>query len=308
MLALYHFADTIKRDFIKNKYIYFLAIPVVVYYVIFHYGPMYGLIIAFKEYKPTLGIIGSRWVGFENFISFFNDFSFVRIIRNTFLINIYDILFGFPIPIIFALMLNELKSSALNRLTQTITYLPHFISMVVICGIIKDFCSTRGLVMNMLSSLFGMEQYDLLSKASLFRTLYVSTNIWQSFGWNSIIYIAALTCIDPILYESATVDGAGRFKQMMKITLPGIAPTIIIMLILRFGQIMSVGFEKIILLYNPLTYETADVIQSFVYRRGLLDYDYSFSSAVGLFNSVINFLFVFCANKISKTFSETSLW
>lgn len=298
----------ILKDLRQNKYIYLLAIPVILYYVLFHYGPMYGMIIAFKDYRPPLGINGSPWVGLANFKAFVTDFNFTRVIKNTFLINVYDLLFGFPIPIIFALLLNEIKSSSFKRVTQTLTYLPHFISMVVICGIIRDFCASNGVVVQIMTSLTGKEGYDLLSKSELFRTIYVSTNIWQHFGWNSIIYIAALSGVDPTFYEAAVVDGAGRFKQMIKITLPCIAPTIIVMLILRLGQMMSVGFEKIILLYNPLTYETADVIQSFVYRRGLLQQDYSFSAAVGLFNSVINLLFVVTANKLSRRYSETSLW
>lgn len=303
-----HLGSVIRKDFAANKYVYLLAVPFLVYYIIFQYGPMYGMIIAFKDYKPVLGILGSPWVGLKHFINFFHDFNFTRVITNTFLINFYDLIFGFPFPIIFALLLNEITHTRFKRVTQTLTYLPHFISMVVICGIIRDFCGSEGIVVQLLSSVFGIAKMDLLSQAQYFRPIFVSTNIWQSFGWNSIIYIAALSGVDPTLYEAATVDGAGRLRQMVSITIPCIMPTIIIMLILRLGQMMSVGYEKIILLYSPITYSTADVIQSYVYRRGLLNYDYSFSSAVGLFNSVINFVFVLAANRLSKTFSETSLW
>ena len=251
----------IRDDLVKNRYIHIMAIPVIVYYILFHYGPMYGVIIAFKDFVPTRGILGSKWVGLKHFISFIQDFNFTRVVRNTFLINLYNLLFGFPIPIIFALLLNELRNDKFKRVTQTITYLPHFISIVVVSGIIKDFVSSNGVIVQILVNFFGMAETDLLQKSNLFRSIYVSTEIWQRFGWNSIIYIAALSGIDPTYYEAAVVDGAGRFKQTMKITLPSIAPTIIILLILRLGQMMSLGFEKIILLYNPLTYETADVIQ-----------------------------------------------
>jgi putative aldouronate transport system permease protein len=298
----------IRKDLVINRNLHLMAIPVFLYYLVFHYGPMYGVIIAFKDFLPSKGIWRSQWIGLENFITFFKDYNFVRIIRNTFLINVYSLLFGFPIPIIFALLLNEIRGSAFKRFTQTVTYLPHFISIVVMCGIIKDFVEPDGLVVQILVYLFHMKKVDLLSQAGLFRGIYVGTGIWQEFGWNSIIYIAALTAIDPTLYEAAVVDGAGRFRQVIHITIPSIMPTIIILLILRIGQMMSVGYEKIILLYNPLTFETADVIQSYVYRRGLLQFDYSFSAAAGLFNSLINTFFVLSANKISKTFSETSLW
>lgn len=303
-----HFVSAIYCEVKRNKYIYILAIPVILYYVIFHYGPMYGIIISFMDYKPSLGVLRSKWVGLEHYINFAKDFNFKRVVRNSFLINAYGLLFGFPIPIIFALLLNEIKNSAFRRTTQTITYLPHFISAVVFCGIVKDFCDDSGVIVNILHNMFGMEKQDLLSKSELFRTIYISSGIWQSFGWNSIIYIAALSSVDPNLYEAAMIDGANRFKQIIHITIPGILPTIIIMLILRLGQMMSVGFEKIILLYNPLVYETADVIQSYVYRRGLLNYDFSFSAAVGFFNSVINFLLVLFANKLSHSIGETSLW
>lgn len=302
-----NFLYVLKRDILENRYIYILAIPVLFYYAIFHYGPMYGLVIAFKDFNPALGIWKSPWVGFENFLNFFSDYAFVRLLRNTLLINVYDLLFGFPIPIIFALLLNEIKHNAFKRIVQTVSYLPYFISVVVICGIIRTFVASDGVITQLLS-VFGVEQADLLAKSELFRTIFVSSEIWQHFGWSSIIYIAALTNIDPTYYEAAIIDGAGRFKQILHITIPCLAPTIIILLILRIGRLMSIGWEKVILLYNPLNYETADVIQSYVYRRGLQEYAYSFSSAVGLFNSMISFVLVITANKISKTFSKTSLW
>ncbi len=294
-------------DIKRNKYIYIMLLAVVVWYCIFCYAPMYGAIIAFKNYSIGRGIFNSPWVGFKHFAAFFNDINFLRVVKNTFLINIYDILWGFPAPIIMALLLNEVRNRYFKRTIQTLTYLPYFISMVVVCGIIIDFTSSNGIINQLLSGL-GVEKTNLLSKSEYFRTIYVSSGIWQNVGWGSIIYLAALTNISPELYESAVIDGAGKWKQLIHITLPGIASTIIVLLILRMGSIMSVGFEKIILLYNPLTYETADVIASYVYRKGLLNADYSYSTAIGLFNSVINFLFLVGSNWLSKRHTESSLW
>lgn len=297
----------LKKDLLQNKYIYIMAIPVLAYYIIFQYGPMYGLVIAFKDFKPALGVWRSPWVGFQHFYDFFTSYSFFRVVRNTLLLSVYDLIFGFPVPIIFALLLNEIRYNAFKRVTQTVTYLPYFISTVVICGILRDFLASNGVITQMLS-VFGIEPFNLLTKSELFRGIYVSSNIWQNFGWNSIIYIAALAGIDPTYYESAQIDGAKRISKILHITIPCIAPTIIILLILRIGQMMSIGWEKVILLYNPLIYETSDIIQSFVYRRGLQEYAYSFSSAVGLFNSTVNFILVVTANQLSKKFSENSLW
>ncbi|MDN5276309.1 MAG: putative aldouronate transport system permease protein [Clostridiales bacterium] len=297
----------IKTDIIRNKYIYIMALPVIAYYIIFHYLPMYGAIIAFKEFNPALGIIRSPWVGFKHFKSFFEGVYFWRLIRNTLLISIYSLVWGFPAPIILALLLNEVKNNYFKRTVQTVSYLPHFISLVVVCGIIKDFTSTDG-VINDIIELLGGERTNFLMKPEWFRPIYVGSGIWQEVGWGSIIYLAAITNIDPQLYEAATIDGANRWKQTWHVTLPGIVPTIVILLILRLGGLMSVGFEKIILLYNSATMETADVISSYVYRRGLLDFDYSFSAAVGLFNSVINLILITSANKLSRKISETSLW
>jgi len=295
------------RDFKRYKYVYFMALPVLAYYIIFHYGPMYGAIIAFKNFSPGKGIWGSDWVGFKHFMDFFNGLYFWRLVKNTFIINVYQLIFSFPAPIILALLLNEVKNQIFKRTVQSVTYLPHFISLVVICGLIVDFTSKDGIINDLIEWLGG-ERTSLLLEPGLFRTIYISSGIWQGVGWGSIIYLSALSGIDPQLYEAAVIDGAGRWRQMWHITLPGIMPTIIIMLIMRLGQMMNVGFEKIILLYNPLTYETADVISSFVYRKGLLEMNYSFSTAVGLFNSVINFTLLLLANKISRTVSETSLW
>ncbi|AEE96864.1 ABC transporter permease [Mahella australiensis] len=297
----------IAKDFVRNKYIYIMAIPVLAYYIIFQYGPMYGLMIAFKDFSPGKGIWGSPWVGFKHFESFFNGPYAWQLIRNTLLISIYSLLWGFPAPIILALLLNEVRNNTFKRTVQTITYLPHFISLVVVCGLIVDFTASDG-VINDIIEMLGGQRTNFMMKPEWFRTIYIGSGIWQEIGWGSIIYLAAITNIDPQLYEAATIDGASRWRQTFHITIPGITPTIVILLILRLGGLMSVGHEKILLLYNPTTMETADVISTYVYRRGLLDFDYSFSTAVGLFNSLINFGLLVAANAISRKVSETSLW
>lgn len=292
----------------QNKYLYIMALPVIIYYAIFCYGPMYGLIIAFKDYTPATGILGSDWVGFKHFIAFFQNTYFWRLMKNTFLLSFYDLLWGFPAPIIFALLLNEIRHSRFKVTVQTITYLPHFISLIVACGMVIDFVSEGGVITQILT-LFGGEAKNYLGDARYFRTVYIASNIWQDIGWGSIIYLAALSGIDQELYEAATIDGAGRLKQTLHITLPGLLPTIMVLFIMKVGQMMSLGFEKIILLYNPLTYETADVIASFVYREGLgQGVRYSYSTAVGLFQSVINLIFLLSANWLSKKFTESSLF
>ncbi|GGG86079.1 ABC transporter permease [Paenibacillus radicis (ex Gao et al. 2016)] len=295
------------RDLMMNKYLYLMMIPVVAYYIVFHYAPMYGALIAFKEYTPMKGILGSDWVGLKHFNDFFNSYYFVRILKNTLIISLYSLLFEFPAPIILALLINEVRSKAFKRVAQTITYMPYFISLVVICGIITDFTNADG-VINRLFMLFGYDGQAMLQKPELFRPIYILSEIWQRIGWESIIYIAALMSIDLEQYEAARMDGASRLKQIFHITLPGIMPTIAIMLILRMGNLLNVGFEKIILLYNPVTYETADVISSFVYRKGLLEFGWSYSSAVGLFNSVINLVLLITANYVSRKVNKSSLW
>lgn len=299
----------IKLELVKNKYIYILALPVIVYYLIFCYGPMFGIVIAFKRFDIAKGIFASDWVGFKYFTEFFKSIYFPRLMRNTLTISFFDLLFGFPAPIIFALMLNELRNVRFKRVVQTITYLPHFISMVVICGMITDFFSTNGIITKILTW-FGGEKVNYLGIGEYFKTIYISTNIWQGIGWGTIIYLAALSAVDQELYEAAEVDGASRMRKLISITLPGIAPTIVTMLLLRLGQIMSVGYEKIILLYNEGTYEYADVISSFVYRRGLGGQvaQYSYSAAVGLFQSVINLILLTSANFVSKRISDMSLF
>ena len=230
---------------------------------------MYGLVIAFQKYRPSAGIDGSPWVGFQNFTRFFNDIYFWRLIKNTFSISLLSIVFAFPIPIILALLLNEVQVSWFKRSVQTISYLPHFIAMVVICGLIKSFTQSDG-VINDIIAFFGGERSNLLANSSYFYLIYIVSGIWQNVGWDSIIYLAALSNIDKEQYEAATLDGAGRLKQMWYITLPGLLPTISMLLVLRLGSVLSVGYEKILLLYQPTTYEVADVISTYVYRKGFV--------------------------------------
>ncbi|MFD2614421.1 ABC transporter permease [Paenibacillus gansuensis] len=298
---------TVVKDLRRNKYIYLMALPVVAYYLVFHYGPMYGLLIAFKDFNTSAGIWGSPWVGFDHFKDFFQSHYFGRLLRNTVLINVYELLFAFPASIVLALLLNEIRSSMFKRTIQTVSYLPHFISIVVVVGMMVDFLATDGLI-NQLIALFGLEPISFLREPGWFRFLYVSSGIWQSIGWGSIIYLAAISNIDPALYEAAKMDGAGRWKQTLHITIPGIMPTIVILLILNMGSMMSVGSEKVLLMYNPLTYETADVISTFVYRKGILEANYGYTAAVGLFNAVISFALIVTANGISKRVSENKLW
>lgn len=298
----------IKKDFSSCKYLYLMALPVIAYYIIFHYMPMYGVTIAFKRYSIAEGIFGSPWVGFKYFKEFFSSIYFGRVMKNTLIISLYDLLVGFPMPIVFALLINELTSTKYKRFVQTATYLPHFISTVIICGIITDFFSSNGIVTSLLA-FFGGPEINYVGSNEYFRHIYVWTNLWQTFGWNSIVYISALTGIDQQLYEAATIDGAGKFKQAIHVTLPGIASTIIVMLIMKLGKVLSVGHEKIILLYSPATYETADIISSFVYRRGLGEnMQYSFSTAVGLFQSIVNLTLILTANKLSKKFTDMGLF
>ncbi len=297
----------IVKDVVRNKTIYLMLLPVVLYYLIFQYGPMYGALMAFQDYSVTKGILGSPWIGFQNFTSFFNGIYFYRLLRNTFAINVLDLVLHFPAPIILALLLNEITSPWFKRTVQTITYMPHFISLVVVVGMMVDFFARDGLINSVLIP-FGIRPTTFMQQADWYWWLFVGSGIWQSIGWGSIIYLAAITNVDPTLYEAAVVDGAGRWKQLWHITLPGIMPIIIIMLILRFGNMMSVGYEKTILMYNPMTYETADVINSYVYRKGVLQADYGFSAAVGLFNSAVNFVLLILANRFSKRMSETSLF
>lgn len=302
------FIYRLTRDLKVNRSVYVIALFCLSWYFIFCYLPIGGILVAFKNYRPFVGIWKSEWVGLRYFQQFFSSIYIGRLVKNTLLINFYSILFGFPAPIILALLLNELSSNTYKRIIQTVTYLPHFISQVIICGILVSFLSSDGIITRLVSFITGNARENLLTVASYFKAIYVSSGIWQEIGYGSIIYLSALGAVDTQLLDAAAIDGCNRFGRVWHVTLPAIAPTIIIMLILRLGNIMNVGFEKIILLYNPLTYETADVISSYVYRFGLLQGNYSYSTAVGLFNSVINFIFLIFVNQFSKKVSEISLW
>lgn len=295
------------NDIKNKKLLYILVLPLLLYMFVFAYMPMYGILIAFKDYSPYQGILGSKWCGLKYFAMFFESQYFWQIIRNTLVINLYGLAIGFPVPIIFAILLNEVRSMRYKKVIQTVTYMPHFISIMVISTMIIEFCSADSFI-NSIIAFFGGERISLLSEPKLFPMIYTVSGVWQQFGWDSIIYLAALTGINMELYEVARVDGASRFKQILHITIPGIAPTIVLMLILKIGNMLSVGYEKIILIANPLVRERSEVISTFVYSRGLQGGDYSYSTAVGLINSAVNFLLLTLANTISKKYSETSLW
>lgn len=297
----------IKDELYRNGVLYIMAIPVILYFILFMYLPMFGLVIAFKKYDIAKGIFGSQWVGFKYFKEFFTGLYFKRTLKNTLMLSGGNILFGFPAPIIFALLLNELRNKHFKKAVQTITYLPHFISLVVVCGMLTNFFSSDGVATQIIMK-FGGEKMNYLASTKYFRTIYIASEIWQSIGWNSIIYLAALTGIDMQLYEAAVIDGAGKWKQMLHVTLPGILPTISVMLILEIGKMLSLGYEKVILLYSPNTYEVADIISSFVYRKGLNNFMYSYASAVGLFQSVVNIILLIASNKLSKRISGSALF
>jgi len=301
------FGKRLKKDFKKNWVVYLMVLPVVVFYIMFFYYPLYGAQIAFRNFRPIQGIWGSDWVGFEHFIRFFQGPFFSRLMINTFVLNIYLLIFGFPAPIILALLMNEVRLQKFKRTVQTITYMPFFISAMVVAGIITDFTMSTG-ILNEIIVFFGGTRRNLLADPGLFRGIFVVQSIWQNAGWGTIVYLAALAGVDEEQYEAAMIDGAGRFRRIWSITIPGILPTIVIMLILRMGSMMSIGFEMIILLYQPATYVVADVINTYVFRVGLQQAQFSFATAVGLFNSVLNFALIVMANAISRRVNETSLW
>lgn len=301
------FSFRLKKDLRRNWGLYLMFVPVLVYFILFSYKPMYGALIAFKNYKPTLGFTKSEWVGFDQFIRYFKSPFFVRTFKNTLALSFELLLFGFPAPIILALLINEVHNKPFKKTVQTLTYLPHFISMIVVVGMITDFSLSTGLF-NDIIVFFGGERSPLLQNPDLYRTIYIISDIWQQVGWGSIIYLAALSGVQEHLYDAAAIDGANRFQKLWNVTLPGIMPTIITMLILRIGQLMSIGYEKTILLYNASTYETADIISSYVYRVGILEQNWSYSTAIGLLNSVINLILLVLANRLSKKLADTSLW
>lgn len=291
----------------KSKYMYLIIAVPMLYYILFHYLPMYGVLVAFKDYNIVKGIFKSPWVGTKYFQKFLFDPYFWKLVRNTLLLNIYGLLWGFPIPIVLALLLNEVRAGKYKRVIQTVSYLPHFISTVVVCGMVVNFLTSDGLI-NQLVLKFGGERIMFLMEPGWFRTIFTATGIWQSAGWTSIIYLAALTSVDQEVVEAAMIDGANRFQRIKHVTLPAITPTISTMLIMQLGRLMNLGYEKVLLLYNGSTYETADVISTYVYRRGILNNDFSYATAVGLFQSVIGIFLLVTSNTVSKKISDTGLW
>lgn len=284
-----------------------LALPIA-WYLLFQYIPLLGVQIAFRNYMPSKGFWDSTWVGLKHFHRFFNSFYFERVLSNTLVINLMMLVIGFPVPILFALILNELQHLRFKKTVQNITYIPHFLSAVVLVSILQMLFNPHNGAINLLLKQLGQPALNVFSEASMFKPLYVISGLWQNMGWDAILYVAALAGIDSSLYEAATIDGASRFRKMINISLPTIAPTIIIMLLLRCGQIMNIGYEKILLMQNPLNMSASDVISTYVYRSGILEADYSFSTAVGLFNSVCNFALLFIANTVARKLGDTSLW
>ena len=295
-------------DIWNTRYLQLMILPGMIYFIIFKYIPIYGVVIAFKDYKLIKGISGSSWVGFKHFLTFFNGPYFVRLIRNTLLLNFYSLVLTFPLPVIFALLLNEVRPLIFKKFVQTISYLPHFISLTAVIGMLMMFVSPGTGIINKLIVAIRGEPIYFMAELRWFRPLYVLSGVWTGLGWSAIIYIAALAGVDVELYEAASIDGATRVKLMWHVSLPSIKNTVIVMLILRIGQMMSLGSEKVLLMYNDLLFEVADVISTFVYRRGLQYAEYSFSTAVDVFNSLINILLLITANTLSRKFADSSLW
>lgn len=299
--------NIVYKRILSNKQLYIMMIPGMLVFLIYKYIPMGGLVLAFKDYYPSLGFMESDWVGLKHFIKLFQSPDFYRVFRNTLLISIYKLMFGFPMPIILALLLNELRSLKYKRTVQTVLYLPHFLSWVIFGGIVLNVLSMRGPI-NAIIQLFGGEPVMFMTHSDMFRFIVVISNIVKQSGWGTIVYLAAISSIDPSLYEAAIVDGANRFRQVWHITLPAIRSTIVILLILRIGHILDVGFQQILVLYNPAVYEVADVFGTFVYRVGITQGEYSFTTAVGLFKGVIGLILVVGANKLSKKIGESGVW
>ena len=291
-----------------DRQLYIMLIPFLLFYALFVYKPMWGLQVAFKDYNIFKGMSGSEWVGFKNFQGVFGNPYFFRILRNTLLISFYSLIFSFPMPIILALLLNEVRNKKFKGTIQTLTYLPYFISAVVVCGMVTSFLSPSTGIVNIILDKLGFDKVYFLSKPQYFRTIFILQGIWQNTGYSSIVYIAALGGIDMELYDAANVDGCGRWKQMLHVTLPGLLPTIVTLFIINVGNVLNVNYEKIILLYQPATYETADVINSYVYRLGIEQSNYGVSTAMGLFNSAIGFVLVYIANKMSNKINGMGLW
>jgi putative aldouronate transport system permease protein len=298
-----------RRKFNKSKYLFLLVTPGLIFLFVFYYIPLVGILFAFTDYKLGMGIFDAPWVGLKWFIEFVQQPNFWQLLRNTAVLGALSVVWGFPVPVIFALLLNETRNKGYKRIVQSVSYLPHFISTVIIVGMVVTFLQPDTGILWHVINFFTPVRY-IMTDSRFFRTIYVASDIWQTFGWNSIMFLAALSSVDPQLYESARMDGANRWKQMLSITIPSILPTILTLLILRMGSIVDIGFEKVFLLQTPVTYETSDVFSTYVYRVGIVSQPQNFSkaTAIGLFNSAINIVFLVVANYLSKRFNETSLW
>lgn len=295
-------------DLKNNKNLLLMVFLGMIMVFVFNYLPMFGIVVAFKDYSIFKGVFKSEWVGLRNFIDFFNDPYFFRLIKNTFLLGFFTFLFTFPAPIFLALMINELKDGVYKRISQTITYLPYFISTIVVVGMLKELFSADGVANNLLAAFGRTEPIYFFNESSMFRPLYVGSQVWKTVGYSSIIYLAALSGIDPQLYEAATIDGASRWHKIWKITIPSISQTIVVLLILNAASIVRVGFEKVFLMYSPATYETADVLATYVYRRGIENRDYSFGASIDLINSCVSMILVIATNSLAKRISGKSIW
>ncbi|RTE10744.1 ABC transporter permease [Paenibacillus whitsoniae] len=296
------------RSVDKGKYVLLMFLPCLLYYIFFQYAPMLGIVISFKNYNLVKGIWASEWVGLKYYLMFLQDGNALKLIQNTFLLGVYALVFGFAPPILLALLLNEVKNRLFKQFVQTVSYLPHFISNVVVVGMIVTFLTPSGGLINHIIQSLGYPPINFMMEPGLFRTIYVTSGVWQNFGWGSIIYLAALSAIDPTLYEAAEMDGASRWRKMWHVTLPGIAPAIVTLFILNVGNITQVGFEKVFLLTNPINLKTAEILSTNVYKMGLIGGQYSYASAVGLFASVISLVFLLVTNYMSRKFTQTSLW
>ncbi|HAL74315.1 MAG TPA: sugar ABC transporter permease [Clostridiales bacterium] len=297
----------IRKDWKRNHTYYFIVLPVILFFLIFNYIPMGGLVMAFQRFKPALGIWRSEWVGFKWFEDFFTGIYFVRTVKNTVIISVIGLIVGAVAPVTLALLLNEVKNRYFKKAVQSITYMPYFISVVVVASLLKILVAPEGPLGQLANSILGVDK-NLLSLKEWFKPLLILSDMWSMVGYFCVIYLSALSGIDSELYEAAKIDGAGHWKQMVHVTLPGIAPTIIVLLIIRTGQILNVGYEKILLLYSPGIYETSDVINTFVYRKAFTDGNYGYATAVGLFNSVVGLLLIIGSNYIARKYSETSLF
>ncbi|MBW7454245.1 ABC transporter permease [Paenibacillus sepulcri] len=300
--------DFLKKRLIKNRWMYYMLAPGILYFLIFKYAPMWGVLIAFQDYSPFTGFLKSSWVGFEHFRIFFSEPEFWMLFRNTFILAVYNILFFFPLPIIIALLLNEVRKEAYKRVIQSLIYIPHFISWVVVVGLAYILFTTEGGIVNELIFQYGGEKINFLLNPDWFRVMIVSESIWKETGWGTILFLAALSGVDPQLYEAARMDGAGRWKQMVHVTLPAIQSTIVVLLILRMGSFLDTGFEQIFLMLNPMNREVGEVFETYVYERGIQQGDFSYSTAVNLFKSAIGIILVVGSNYFAKKMGEEGIY